>query len=131
MKLNGILNSDISKVLADLGHTDWIVIGDAGLPVPAGVKKIDLSLKLGIPSFEDVLQEMMLDMEVESVIVAEEITSENIIQLETIKKTIGNKPIEFVPHVDFKNKTSHAKAIIRTGEATPYSNIILQAGVVF
>lgn len=41
MKKNGILNSDISKVLADLGHTDYIVIGDCGLPIPNQVKKID------------------------------------------------------------------------------------------
>ncbi|MBS4208156.1 D-ribose pyranase [Bacillus sp. FJAT-50079] len=131
MKLNGILNSDISKVLSDLGHTDWIVIGDAGLPVPEDVKKIDLSLKIGIPSFVEVLQEIVLDMEVESVIVAEEIKKENTEQLKNIEKIIGNKPIHFVSHAEFKIKTRFAKTIIRTGEATPFSNIILQAGVIF
>jgi D-ribose pyranase len=33
MKRYGILNSHISKVLANLGHTDFIVIADAGLPI--------------------------------------------------------------------------------------------------
>lgn len=131
LKLNGILNSDISKVLSDLGHTDWIVIGDAGLPVPEGVKRIDLSLKLGTPSFVEVLQEVILDMEVESAIVAEEIKKENIDQLNNVRKIIGNKTIEFVSHAAFKEKTRYAKAIIRTGEATPFSNIILKAGVIF
>ena len=41
MKKHGISNSDIAKVLADLGHTDKVVIGDVGLPIPEGVKKID------------------------------------------------------------------------------------------
>ena len=50
MQKGGMLNSSIAKVLADLGHTDTIVIGDCGLPVPAGVQKIDLALKPGTPS---------------------------------------------------------------------------------
>ena len=41
MKKHGILNSSISKVLADLGHTDQIIIADCGLPIPDHVKKID------------------------------------------------------------------------------------------
>ena len=49
MQKGGMLNSSIAKVLADLGHTDTIVIGDCGLPVPAGVQKIDLALKPGTP----------------------------------------------------------------------------------
>ena len=56
MQRGGMLNSSIAKVLADLGHTDTIVIGDCGLPVPAGVPKIDLALKPGMPSFVDVSQ---------------------------------------------------------------------------
>lgn len=68
MQKIGILNSDIAKVLADLGHTDTIVIGDCGLPVPAGVPKIDLALKPGTPSFLDVLTEVLKYMEVEKYI---------------------------------------------------------------
>ena len=67
MQKIGILNSDIAKVLADLGHTDTIVIGDCGLPVPAGVPKIDLALKPGTPSFLDVLTEVLKYMEVEKI----------------------------------------------------------------
>ncbi|RKO62361.1 ABC-type ribose transport system, auxiliary component [Caldibacillus debilis GB1] len=59
MKKHGILNSEIAKVLADLGHTDTIVIADCGLPVPAGVKKIDLALELGKPSFLDEVQKFV------------------------------------------------------------------------
>lgn len=41
-----MLNSSIAKVLADLGHTDTIVISDCGLPVPAGVQKLIWHLNL-------------------------------------------------------------------------------------
>lgn len=42
MKKNGLLNSQLSKVVDDLGHTDLIAIGDLGLPVPKDIKKLIL-----------------------------------------------------------------------------------------
>lgn len=51
MYKTGILNSDISKVLSDLGHTDQIVIADCGLPVPKDVKKIDLAFNIRTAKF--------------------------------------------------------------------------------
>jgi len=131
MKKHGTLNSEIDKLLADLGHTDQLTIGDLGLPVPTGVKKIDLALKLGSPSFEEVLLVMQQEMAVEAIVLAEEIKTENAEQWQLIQKTFPNVPIRFVPHEAFKEETKESKAIIRTGEATPYSNIILQAAVIF
>lgn len=131
MKKHGALNSEIDKLLADLGHTDQLTIGDLGLPVPTGVKKIDLALKLGSPSFEEVLLVMQQEMAVEAIVLAEEIKTENAEQWQLIQKTFPNIPIRFVPHEAFKEETKESKAIIRTGEATPYSNIILQAAVIF
>ena len=131
MKKHGALNSEIDKLLADLGHTDQLTIGDLGLPVPTGVKKIDLALKLGSPSFEEVLLVMQQEMAVEAIVLAEEIKTENAEQWQLIQKTFPNVPIRFVPHEAFKEETKESKAIIRTGEATPYSNIILQAAGIF
>ena len=53
--------------MADLGHTDTIVISDCGLPVPAGVQKIDLALKPGTPSFMEVVAEVAKNMVIEKV----------------------------------------------------------------
>lgn len=131
MKKHGILNSDIAKVLSDLGHTDQITIGDAGLPVPAGVKKIDLALKLSEPKFIDVLAEMLKDMEIEQVILAEEIKTQNPDQLADVSALIGDTEVAYVSHEDFKRQTRQSKVVIRTGEATPYSNIILQSNIIF
>lgn len=132
MKKHGILNSEISKVLADLGHTDQITIGDCGLPVPSNVKKIDVSLSQGFPKFIEVLKVVLEDMKIEKVILAEEIKKENANQLEAIKLHLEDDvEIEFVSHEDFKQQTQESKAVIRTGEITPYSNIILQSNVTF
>ncbi|MGE6260004.1 D-ribose pyranase [Heyndrickxia sporothermodurans] len=131
MKLKGILNSHISKVLADLGHTDFIVVADAGLPIPKGVDKIDLALKLGVPSFKEVVSAIKEDMKIEKVIVASEMELKNQMTFQEMKDLFANTEIEQITHEKLKEITKSAKAVIRTGEATPYANCILQAGVIF
>lgn len=131
MKKNGILNSEISKVLSDLGHTDQIMIGDCGLPIPQGVKKIDLALELGEPRFIDVLGIVLKEMQVEKYILANEVKETNVAQLQDIQKHMGDTEMKWLSHEELKQQSQKVKAIIRTGEATPYSNIILQSGVIF
>ncbi|MCA1065221.1 D-ribose pyranase [Rossellomorea sp. AcN35-11] len=129
MKKNGILNSEISKILSDLGHTDFIVIADCGLPIPDHIRKIDLALKQGVPSFMDVLHEVEQDMEIERVTLASEIKDFNGVLEDEVRQK--HAAVEYVSHEEFKSLTKGAKAIIRTGEATPYANIILHSGVIF
>ena len=131
MKKSGILNSEITKILADLGHMDQICIADAGLPVPNQVKKIDLALERGLPAFIDVLRIVASDMCIEKVYLAEEIKTINPSMLEQILKIVSYEMIEWMSHVQFKELTKQSKAVIRTGEMTPYANIILQSNVNF
>lgn len=130
MKKKGILNSEISKRLSDLGHTDLIAVGDCGLPIDPD-KKIDLALKLGQPKFIDVLEVLLEDFGCESYILAEEIKKANPDQDNNIKDLLGEKPVSYISHEDFKKKLDDVKFVIRTGEDTPYSNIILQAKNIF
>lgn len=132
MQKVGILNSSIAKVLADLGHTDTIVIGDCGLPVPAGVAKIDLALKLGTPSFIEVVTEVAKYMEIEKVEVAAEIQTKNPKVYEEMKQLFTKEEwIIDADHEAFKAETKKAKVVIRTGEITPYANVILHSNVIF
>lgn len=129
MKKHGVLNSEIAKVLADLGHTDTIVIADCGLPIPKSVKKIDLAIEPGKPSFAEILDLLKREMVIEKVTIASEMENQN---EQLFAKVLNDfEQIEQVPHEVFKEKTKNAAAIIRTGEATPYANIILHAGVFF
>ncbi|MCY7893924.1 D-ribose pyranase [Bacillus vallismortis] len=131
MKKHGILNSHLAKLLADLGHTDQIVIADAGLPVPDGVLKIDLSLKPGLPAFQDTAAVLADEMAVEKVIAASEMKTANKENARFLETLFSEQEIEYLSHEKFKLLTKEAKAIIRTGEFTPYANCILQAGVLF
>ncbi|QYA40437.1 D-ribose pyranase [Macrococcoides caseolyticum] len=131
MYKTGTLNSEISKVLSDLGHTDTIVIADCGLPVPKGVQKIDLAVRQGLPSFIDVVDEVARHMVIEHVTLAEEIKDSNPAVLKEVDSIMKGIPNDFVTHEQFKTLTENSKVIIRTGEATPYANIILRSGVNF
>jgi D-ribose pyranase len=136
MKRQGILNSDIARVLTYMGHTDTICIGDCGLPVPDETERIDLALRFGEPKFIDVLEEVLKDMKAEKIVLAEEIKTQNPEQFQAILKLFekyepGLDAIEFVPHTELKMQTQTCKAVIRSGETTPYSNIILQSGCIF
>ncbi|WP_137626756.1 D-ribose pyranase [Lactiplantibacillus pingfangensis] len=130
MKKSAVLNTEISYVIADMGHFDTLMIGDAGMPVPDGTKKIDLAVTLGLPTFIDVLKNVLSELQVQKVYLAEEIKVENPKQLEAIKSLV-DVPIEFMPHTEMKAHLTHDKAFIRTGESTPFSNIILESGVTF
>lgn len=129
MYKTGALNSEISTVLSQMGHTDRILIADCGLPIPDGVKRIDLALKFGHPSFWDVYTEVSKHMAIEGAIVAEEMKTHNSVLFKNLKNDFSN--MKTVSHDELKIQSQHVKAIIRTGEATPYANIILQSAVLF
>jgi D-ribose pyranase len=131
MKKNGILNSHISEVLSRMGHTDTIVIADCGLPIPDETIRIDLSLKKGTPSFMETLEAVLEDMKIEKVTLAKEIKDNNPEVEEKVVNQIYGVPVDYVSHEELKQLSKKAKAVIRTGEITPYANIILHAGVIF
>ncbi|MFZ2539517.1 MAG: D-ribose pyranase [Oscillospiraceae bacterium] len=132
MLKGGILNPQMAKVFAQTGHMDTIVVSDAGLPMPMGVERIDLAWKANEPAYLDVLVEVLEHIVVEKVILAEEIMQ---VSPEIHKKILEILPkniqIEYVPHNNLKEQTKSARAIIRTGEFTPYPSIILVAGCAY
>lgn len=133
MKKNGILNSDISRVLSYMGHTDKLCIGDCGLPIPEETERIDLSVRFGQPLFMDVLKEVTSDMKVEKIYLALEMKEKNPEQLKAVLDHFeSEKPeVVFITHEELKRMEKDCRAVIRTGEVTPYSNIILQSGCLF
>ncbi|MCK9780934.1 MULTISPECIES: D-ribose pyranase [Enterobacterales] len=139
MKKGVLLNSPISSVISRLGHTDKITIADAGLPIPSSVERIDLALTQGIPDFMSVLQTITHEMQVEAVMLADEIKTINpslfneIISYLHLLEQEQKKPIQIisVSHETLKKQLTENKAVIRTGECTPYANIVLFSGVTF
>ena len=131
MKKTTLLHSDLSYIIATLGHLDTLVIADAGLPIPAATERIDLALTKGVPGAIQTLRVVLEEMQVEKIILAEEGKGHNPEFLAAVQKLLPGVPVEFVSHSDFKARTADARAVVRTGEFSPYANVILVSGVVF
>ncbi|BFU60682.1 MULTISPECIES: D-ribose pyranase [Rodentibacter] len=139
MKKTTLLNAQLSYCIATLGHTESLTVCDAGLPIPVNMERIDLALTAGIPSFLQTLDGVISEMFVERAIIAEEIKEKNpeiltalLAKLRNLEASQGNPiQVEFVPHETFKQYSQQSKAIVRSGECSPYANVILYSGVPF
>ena len=129
MKKTKMINSELSYVIIQMGHTDSLTIGDCGLPIPPETKRIDLALTHNVPTFIQTLDVVLEELCVEEAIIASEIKEKNPEVYEAIKKRVSN--LQEVSHEEFKVLTKDSKAVVRTGECSPYANIILKSGVVF
>lgn len=133
MKKMGILNSELCRVVARLGHTDRLVVCDSGLPIPRDAVCVDLALTRNVPRFLDTLKLLVDEMEIEEAIVAAELQKANPPVYDGLVRLLPNVKITVVSHEEFKKRTrdNGNVSFVRTGEATPYANVILVSGVDF
>ncbi len=130
MVRHGILNAPLAGALARLGHTHQVVIADAGLPLPYGVPGctvVDLALVAGIPRFEQVLDAVLDAIVVERAEAALECQSHP--AHPWIAGRIDN--LAYISHQELKARLPQTQLVIRTGESTPFANVILHCGVPF
>ncbi len=142
MKKRGIMHSGLLDLIVSAGHGDLIAVTDRGFPLPLahGIKVVDLGIAEGIPAFVDIVSLLALELEVEKIIHAEESLKSCPDFMIKVKRLFGPEMLySVVPHKRFKSlvvsgndeEMGRIIGIIRTGEFTAYSNIILQCGVVF
>jgi D-ribose pyranase len=118
-------------VLAELGHTDTLVVADAGLPIPPGVERIDLALVQSVPGFLHTLEVILAELAVESAVIAEEMAERSPDVHRHTLRLLEPRSVHIVSHEELKRRTAAARAVVRTGECTPYANVLLVAGVTF
>jgi len=135
MKRTRLLNSELSYEISRIGHAASIALCDAGLPIPIGMKRIDLAIERGYPSFLKTLDALLSEMMVEAIVVASEIHQHNpeIFQgmMDVFERHEMKPAVTEVSHDEFKRLIADSAVIVRTGECTPYANVILKSGVVF
>lgn len=127
------INPALSRVISETGHTDLLVVTDAGLPIPPGADRIDLAYRPGAPAFFDVLDTVLAELVVEGATVSQEVAEKSPEVLAALRERFADQDfeIELIPHVEFKRLTHSARAFVRSGEFTPYANVILHAGVAY
>jgi len=127
------INPALSRVISETGHTDMLVVTDAGLPIPPGSERIDLAYRPGAPAFLDVLDTVLAELVIEGATMSEEVAEKSPEVLAALHERFAGMDFEItlIPHVEFKSLTHGARAFVRTGEFTSYANVILHAGVAY
>lgn len=129
MRRDGLWHPRLAALVPAMGHTDSMVIADAGLPVPRGVETVDLVWARREPRFLPVLRAVLAELVVESAVLAEEAHDPEL--LSGLSDALSGIPVLRVSHEELKARTARAVAVVRTGEDTPYANVILHGGVCF
>jgi D-ribose pyranase len=127
----GLLHAELLDVIAALGHGQTLVIADAGLPIPPGTRRIDLAVRRGSPAFLDVLGVVLEAGVFEGGVIASELLTAGPLLAEQIRACLAGAALGTVSHDELKRLAGDAVAVVRTGEFTPYANIVLRAGVSF
>ncbi len=132
MKKAILLNADLSAVIAKMGHTDTLTVGDCGLPIRGAAQRVDLALKKGVPGFIETLETVLSELCVEHAIIAAETKNVSPQLHEQMLKALGpDVSVEYVTHEELKKLSESSRAVVRTGECTSFANIILVSGVTF
>lgn len=134
MKGRGLIHPALAELVAGLGHGQLLTIADAGLPIHPSVRRVDLAVRCGVPSLADVLEAIVGELAVERIIVATEAGGVDGRPLErALASAFGDRlpPREAVDHERLKQLADASIAVVRTGECTPYSNVVLVAAAGF
>jgi D-ribose pyranase len=131
VKKSGVLHAELSRLIASMGHGDLLVIGDAGLPVPPGVPRIDLAVRCGLPPMLQVTRAVAEELQVEEFVVADELLARDEALPAALRELFPDARFRHISHRELKRLSERARAVVRTGECTPYSNVILASGVTF
>ena len=130
MKRKGILNKALMTAIADMGHTEIMIIGDAGVPIARPEQRVDLAVSQDVPTIAQVLALVMDEMVYEKVVVAEEQKLYNPVHHAAVCALSDRCAVETMPHADlFATYLPRAKYIVRTGDFMPWGNVILFAGI--
>lgn len=126
MRTSGLIHAGLLSALTSLRHTDLFAVSDSGLPVPTQVPVIDLGVTYGLPGFEPVLKLILAEVTVEAAWGSYDIEDANPQAAALLHDRLD---AELIDHEDFKRRIAECRFVVRTGEARPYANVLLRAGV--
>ncbi len=127
MLKSGILNPHVNSLLSRVRHTNTLVIADRGFPFWPQLETVDLSLVDDVPTVLQVLAAVRANFALGQAFMAEEFLAHNPVEIQaSFARALDGVPIGYEPHErQFKPRVPQAIGLIRTGDSTPYANLIL------
>jgi D-ribose pyranase len=124
----GILNPAILSLVSRVRHTNTLVIADRGFPYWPQIETVDISLVDDVPTVSQVVRALLPNFQAGRAWMAEEFLVHNgEVQAAAVREVLDGIPLVLLPHVDFKLGVPRAIGLIRTGDASPYANMILES----
>lgn len=124
-----LLHPELAAIVRNMGHTDMIVISDMGFPMPDLQYRLDLAVKPGVPTVPDLLDAISTDFSWDRMIIAAEAHRAVPDRVDALRAAYPSAELEDVEsHVQFKHLAALCKAGVRTGDPTPFGNVILVCG---
>ena len=128
MLKTGILNPALNSLLSRVRHTNTLVIADRGFPFWPLIETVDISLIDNIPTVLDVLRAIRPNFVIGRVSMAEEFLKYNNAETQAkVRTVLEGVTIDFEPHITFKKRVPNAIGLIRTGDTTQYTNMIIES----
>ena len=130
MNRNRLLNAELSHAIATMGHGEFLIVCDAGFPIPLDTWRIDLAITPDVPDLEAVLVPIAASFVAEKVSYAEEIKVHNKPLLAKVERIFAGAEFAPISHAAILSEmAAKAKVIVRTGAFDPWGNILLYSGV--
>lgn len=124
-----IWHPELASLLARFRHANAIAVLDAPFPTYPDVETVDLIVRRGLPTIPDLVDLILAEHEVSSVVMADEFRQHVDADTQSAYLAhLGDLPIDWIPHVDFKAEVGRCLGIVHTGDPVPYSNVILRWG---
>ena len=128
MLITGILNPALNSLISRVRHTNTLVIADRGFPFWPAIETVDLSLVDDVPTVIQVLMAIRTNFSTGKAWMAREFKTVNSERTRApFNVALNGLDVQFEPHVKFKKRVPLAIGLIRTGDTTPYANIILES----
>lgn len=131
MMKSSCIHPQLNWILANTGHTDKLLVVDAGFPIPEDVQRVDLAWTRGKPGFIEVCRLLKEHMVIEKIYLALEMEEASLELWQEFLYIFKGCAIEYISHEELKQQAGCARGVVRTGEYTPFANCVFVAGVDF
>ena len=134
-----ILSPELLKILMEMGHGDEIILADGNFPAASCAQRLVRCDGHGVPELlEAILKFFPLDsfvprpVSLMAVVPGDTYVPEIWEEYRDIIAKFENRAVdfEFVERFEFYVRTKKAYAVVATGEAARYANIILKKGII-
>jgi L-fucose mutarotase len=136
--ISKVLSPELLKILMEMGHGDELVIGDGNFPAASVGRRVVRLDGHGVPEIlRAILKLFPLDTYVKAPVALMQVVPGDPVvpviwdEYKAIALSEGGTgAFEYVERFEFYERAKKAYAVVATGEAALYANVILKKGVV-